>query len=834
MKNVNTTISHIEQVESAYGDRPDPAEFANWGHLEVRSAFESKLARIRADIANDISLSVAISHAKVLGRCSSAAEAIGFEPLVYETESLLAQIFAKMITFKRDDARIRASEEFFRVGKKWASLKLIDQLAINLTNGALCLLEMNNPSKSQLLTAKKVCEKTVRLRKKGTVDFAYSQFNLSLAKFKCIFETVEHERSKEFSEILRGFDRAMRVFQQFPDRAEAYRSVYHANVMEVLEGWIRHEIKLVRRELAVSRLPKDIKVEDRYGMSAENYMSIVASNPAVAGYETRPDWVPNDDEIAERAAGRIPGALKRMRLAEKCLMESGSQTTQLALKLFEVQRLLTPIETVLPVPYREMDIIWRQRDIERYFVNAFGILHYVAATGGAGVDGYRLLLERIIECLVIFRTHWTEEAVSDLLSRHPVTFRMAACELGRLGQWEAAFKLLEYSRGLNSSRTWLEDPTQFDHVIDDITWVHVTHSPNASYLVFLRDGEYYGFEFPDLSGKILTSMFWGLGGDSLWGELWGSSVDRRAVREMALAFKGLGDCIDRNSGSKVVVMSGGFYQAFPIWACGDLGDATIRFAKTVTVAPSRASALRNSAAADGQKFDNLISVFEASNVSGFAPLEFAEAEIRAIESLLPEGWSSTRSEATKELMIDALERSGILHYAGHSVADLDPMSSSIVTYGEPVDVRAILDVSVKSSLVTFGSCESGLSLNLLHQDEMLSLQSAAFYSGAFAVIGTCWAVKDIVAAGYAFAFYRRCFESSDLGRRGSFVNAVIDAHQHAVSWLASATVYEVGALAREWGVEVSRASRKDDDRAFEFYDYAAFSLLGVNPGSASV
>ncbi len=248
----------------------------------------------------------------------------------------------------------------------------------------------------------------------------------------------------------------------------------------------------------------------------------------------------------------------------------------------------------------------------------------------------------------------------------------------------------------------------------------------------MRNGNRFdGIEFPELSGGVLVPHFQKLGGTDL---IQPGKKDRQAaagiVAKIEDMFRPLASWISDRAGEAVALMPGGFYQAFPLWACGALGEDLTTGRKRITTVPSRTVAIRNAEFYKRTAQTGAILVANASDVPGQNPLSWSRNEGDVIAKLFDHLVPVTIEDATIGNVVQGLRNSLIFHFTGHSTAEPEPKDSALITYSGRVAAREILELRCSTLLAVFGSCESGLAMNFQDQDEMLSIQSAAYYAAS--------------------------------------------------------------------------------------------------------
>lgn len=689
-----------------------------------------------------------------------------------------------------------------------------------MTNGALVICEMNNATREQIERAHSILVRMLRMREKRSVDWAYGRINLALAERQVARFGSEPDLGYLYKNILRGLDQAKKVFNKHGENVP--KSVHHSNVLDTLEDWITSEIVRSRDKLYSAAASVDNREYESLGLDVVSYMQAIKSNPKSVGFKDIPGWFPSDEEVLVDALGRVPEFSARLKSVESYLRDSSSVHPELQLKLFSIKMIVSLQVGTPDVPFDALDSKWQDGEYELYLIHALKVVTW-NASAGLGGRHYSKLLCRILTSLENLKTNWTERDVERLLERNPLSFRVVACELARMGFYPEAFLMLESSRGLVSSRT-CNSPSVGLEVEDSTTWVHVTHSPNGTYVVALKDAVVVGKNFPDLPGRVLVSAFFNFKSGGVLSDQESSRARASAAaNELATLLGPVADWIADNSGERVVLIPGGLYQAFPVWAVGRLGDNLCDGTKIFSCAPSRTISYLNRKTPRGSELSATAVLLEASNVGGCAPLAWSECEPRVFAASFPNSWIVESLSATAELIKESLGARDVVHFSGHSSADVDPYESGLITYGNRFTVRDILSVRIASSLVILGSCQSGLAKNMMRQDEYLSIQTALFYAGARFSIGTCWPIRDYVGFSFTAKFYDNLRHSSALVSSEEIrADDVLSSVAAAINWMRSATVQDVNSICSKHGAPL--LSMPESEPAFSFYDWAAFGV----------
>jgi CHAT domain-containing protein len=806
-------------------------EFALGLRLDIPTAGSSaaiampRMQRANALNVRGVSAADALVAARLYGESAAIGNIVGAEDLTRDARSRFAQLIAWTAVPNRDEARQRAAALFRELGDELAARKDRDGAAIMWMNSGLSILEMRNPSGDELDAARKLLDQTLRMRRRNSVDFAYSQLNLAVADLRTMHRRLRRsERPAAFKEILRAFDRAAGVFKK--QGGPSFRWAYHRCVVDALMTWLEFEIECSEDALYAASVPADFSLPNSVDLSGAELVRVIARNPRVLGLSEVPDWVPTRADILTDALSRVEGFDRRFADAELYVERSDKPNHALRTKLFELGALLTPLRGLPAPPFDAFDAEWQQGLYEDYLLRALDFLSW-ENSHEYPPDRYSELLLRLLECVRLIRGSWSVADIERLLKRQPTAFRFGACELGRLGLWRDGFRLLEATRGLVSSRTLSEDTVdadEHDARAAGVSWVHVTHSPRGTYVFVCRDGDYFGREFVAVNGASLAAEFTNLvRGGLLVDQTRNRPEAMASAKRLCALLEPVADWIAQTCGDTVVLHPGGYYQSFPVSSVGLLRASWLAGERRVSTTPSRAIALRSSDSTVERL--RAVSVRSASSVAGFADLPWSVHEPAVIDALLSPYMVVNSADATRQSLTEALELTDLVHFSGHSSAAVDPEDSALVTYGDPMTVRDILATPVSSAAVVLGSCQSALAMNMNAQDEMLSLQSAMYYAGAELVVGTSWPIRDIAGFMFSIKFYE-ALAASRAPASEPLARSVIDACANATAWMRGAAVDDVNSILQRYGAP-SMTGSPDTAAAFDFYDWGAFGVVGA-------
>ncbi|MEU6772215.1 CHAT domain-containing protein [Streptomyces sp. NPDC046759] len=158
-------------------------------------------------------------------------------------------------------------------------------------------------------------------------------------------------------------------------------------------------------------------------------------------------------------------------------------------------------------------------------------------------------------------------------------------------------------------------------------------------------------------------------------------------------------------------------------------------------------------------------------------LPHAVSEVDAVRSTFPEATVLTGASATRQAALDALSQAAVVHFACHGVFDpLAPSTSGLRLRDETMTVLDLSRLHLRrAELAYLSACSTAIG-GVKLMDESIHLTSALQLAGFRQVIGTLWAVPDIMADQVAADVYAH-FTPAD--KTTSRVDGAVALH-HAV------------------------------------------------------
>lgn len=153
-------------------------------------------------------------------------------------------------------------------------------------------------------------------------------------------------------------------------------------------------------------------------------------------------------------------------------------------------------------------------------------------------------------------------------------------------------------------------------------------------------------------------------------------------------------------------------------------------------------------------------------------LPFAEQEAHAIGWNFPAITILTRENATRDWVVDNIDRFDIVHIASHGEFDpVNPLLSSLklartdtteimdVVHAGDLSAKDVFGLRITAELVVLSACQTGLG-RVSGGDDVVGLNRSFLYAGTHAVISSLWRVSDVSTAVLIKSFYRRYMEQN--------------------------------------------------------------------------
>lgn len=207
--------------------------------------------------------------------------------------------------------------------------------------------------------------------------------------------------------------------------------------------------------------------------------------------------------------------------------------------------------------------------------------------------------------------------------------------------------------------------------------------------------------------------------------------------------------------------------------------------RTVTIAPSATLLLRNSMpkSREVRVGSPVLSIGVSpagAHRGAFLPrLPYAEREARTVASIYPDSLLLIGRSATRQNFLGLSVSSGVIHFAGHAVVDLDAPRRSVLLFSraaddtlEPLSLGELFDAgAAHARLVVLSACRTQDSL-ADDREGLLGLAGAFVAGGVREILASPLDVDDSVSPSVMAAFHRRYRVEQSAGP--AFRDAVLD------------------------------------------------------------
>jgi CHAT domain-containing protein len=158
-------------------------------------------------------------------------------------------------------------------------------------------------------------------------------------------------------------------------------------------------------------------------------------------------------------------------------------------------------------------------------------------------------------------------------------------------------------------------------------------------------------------------------------------------------------------------------------------------------------------------------------------------EVNALKAIFPDGMALTGKRATRENLFRLAPDARFLHFASHGSFQRDnPMFSFLQLADCRLSFYNLLDLKLKSEIVTLSACQTGLNA-ILPGDELHGLMRGFLYAGAPSLVVSLWTVSDKSTSELMKEMYlqiRACQSKRSALRRAQL--AIREAYNHPYYW----------------------------------------------------
>lgn len=760
----------IRELQLIYDDA-----FANFdgpkSPVEAAS-FGERLAKRTQSTVNK-STTISTEDAKVLARRlgirKALAQSAGASVEVISADADFAALLKNTVFTNRDEARDYASEALFQAAERLIEIGEKEYAAMQLSNAAEVLLEKHRISDQDAERAKSALERSTGWRRKGSVDMGVHLVNFALLRKTLIRKGVDEPSPQNLQNVMRTLERGFKLVSQHGAAIDQtlgdqdIEEIYHHNVVELLDLWLNVELSREELNFAASVSGQVSGILNLGEVSRETVAGVVSLlrvNPKSLGVEETPQWVLPRSEIIDRACKAIPRFESRLESAVT-YSERNPDAQNLASVLQRIQKSMDTFEqATFPAFLTALESAFSDADDQLFLQRILSLVQNIDLVPLDQTDRYVAVLGRTPVSLSRAKKRWETQRFRDFMLDYRLELRWIACELAQAKQWREAYELLTAVAGAVATSHSVNSDRE-TALTSESTHIFLTHGPRGTYAVGLNGDEFFGEIFPLLPGTALVQRFAGIKPPGLLNPILEASKRDELAQDIRADLGLVGDWLADIKASEISVTPSGFFQAFPIWSLGKLCNKVLNEEKRVFQVPWHQRDDKTPGMCSNL---GSLRIEEASDVFGFRDLEGAKSECDWLSTEAANKLRVDRAQSSPTTFVEAVSQYDVVHFAGHSLSDVNPMDSALITHGGEVDIASILSTAANAKLVVLNSCESALAKNVFLQNEYLGIASALWYSGVKYVIGTSWSVSDRAGHVFTEAFYRQLLrEKTDHG-----------------------------------------------------------------------
>lgn len=707
-------------------------------------ATDLQSACIRADQINNeiqnkitnraIEINEALSKTRILGTLAGIFDA----HRTPDNSAQILTIFAHLLpaaSIPNPDIAHRTSAKLHQdAADEYIAIQSYREAAICITNAAASLINVRNETPEDRQVTLKILERGLSLKRKHgqKLDIAYTLANMATARRK-IAEIDKVQPSVNFNRAWAEASSAIKILNRIQDTGAPIPLEILSTLTDIVIGWISYD----GGKTGADTSDKVLKLRTK---ERQYVLELLDSQIA----------------RAESQHEEVELGWHRSRLSD--ILTHGTRLTE------EV--------------YKSVEHLWRIGRYEELILRGTSFINPPLISE----QKYAQFLIWVSEAFYRFRLSRDNQDSEFFLRANAQTLRFAACSLLRLGKYEHAFRALELSRGISLPETL--DQVDFERGLpEDVVFVHLTHSPEgigcSVATAGVSENQYTGRFFARDMREFSRSFHQAELGDPpglVVSQMMGRrDATARRARELSESFQEIADYIISScpQGKYLVIVPGGYFQAFPVTSISASDGTPIIQARTASISPSVMSHIQSGFSL---RF-SYVALVVADAAPGLPELTYTlydEAAIRHggfdVKSIPPE----------RDALLAQEKHFDFLQFSGHSSSSADPTESHLSLHSGKITAADILRGDIQAEGVFLSSCQSGMNLHVSPEwgEEVLSLQSAFFYRGSSLCIGTSWPVLDSAAHIFSLLFYmnlpqraqspedwQKSFRSAQLGLR---------------------------------------------------------------------
>lgn len=663
--------------------------------------------------------------------------------------------------------------------------------AIYETNAATALLEKYAVTREDLRLAHDYLDYSRRHKNPASVDWAYTEFSTGIyyvqSRAATPADLVENLR------IARDhFDSAIDLFNEHEEPLSVVVMGEYAHLLANQVDAARDKRVAEAVLTHLNELP--VEIMQHAEANPDQYGNAIYNNPVSLGFAAIPPWLVeaiDADLDAETASGlrTATGRSAEMLARPVNSDRAGLQHARwwLARARWELDKSADHLDLLFDAASGLQD------EPDPALFMEYAVYACWAGRTYLGIAPRPKVLRAIAAAYLRMVEHGTDDdtEIASFIKQYDHQIRFVACSLADHGLWDEAVAVLEATRVLIYRSDTDAHVTEGYAPSSTASWAYITHSPEASYVIVVRDGQpTRGQILTTMSGKHLVASTLSIvdGQIGLLSSQWSYATNglTEAVTRIMTDLRPIGNTVAALApeGDGLVLLPTGLYTGLPLAAViSELAPSRYPF---IAVAPARH--IVDTRPYTWRFSESTLYAFGAAQPPGWNTLQYPALETKAIAACVPVRRTGIFDDITRSEFISAAIDCDVLHFSGHSYSDTeDPLQSALILHdGEFTIEDLIATPRSHLNMVTLSSCQSSTPAVSELSSEALGLHTAFQYAGCPFVIGSLWPVFDITATVFMTRFYATLGLVEIVG-----LPAISAAVRDTQQWMKSATLTEI-------------------------------------------
>lgn len=753
---------------------------------QAQNAYD-QAAELLREAANNSDL---VSAAEELGFVHVIATLAGQRNEALNALAMLGHAYRGWSSRDHDASLQVAHDQLHGVAEAYKRRGEFRSAAICETNAATALLEKHVVTNEDLRLARDYLDYSRRHKDPASVDWAYTEFNTGIYYVQS-WAATPAGRVENLRIARDHFDSALDLFNE---HEEPLSVVVMGEYAHLLANQVDAARNMRVAEAVLTHLDElPVEIMQHAEANPDQYGNAIHNNPASLGFADTPPWLAeaiDADLDAETASSLHTAAARSAEMLARPVNSDRAGLQHARWWLARARWELDKSADNLGLLFDAASALQDEPDPALFM--EYAVYACWAGRTYLGIVPRPRVLHAIAAAYLRMVEHGTDETeIASFINRYDYQIRFVACSLADLGLWDEAVAVLEATRVLIYRSHTALPATKTQSSQSTTSWVYITHSPEASYVIVVRDGQpTRGQILRTMSGKYLVASTLSIihGQIGLLSTQWSYATNglTEAVTRIMTDLQPIANTIVALTPEcdGLVLLPSGLYTGLPVAAA--ISERTP--SRYPFVATASARHVVDTRPHTWRFDESTLYAFGAPQSPGWNSLHYPALETRAIAACAPASRTGIFDDITRDEFVSAAIDCNVLHFSGHSYSDTeDPLQSALILRdGEFTLEDLVATPRPHLNMVTLSSCQSSTPAISGLSSEALGLHTAFHYAGCPFVIGSLWPVFDITATVFMTRFYTNLCVTDIIG-----LSAISAAVRNTQQWMKSATHSEI-------------------------------------------